>query len=109
MGKINQNLLNLSYDELNSLLVKEELVTTLVYTPTCGTCHVAKKMLEVIKAAKPDLLITMINLNYHANLAEEFEIMSVPCIIIYKNGKFVEKIYAFESVPYLYKKITSYL
>ena len=50
----------------------------------------------------------MINLNYNANLAEELEIMSVPCIIIYKDGKFVEKIYAFESVPYLYKKITSY-
>ena len=46
MEKINQNLLNLNYDELKSLLIKEQLVTTLVYTPTCGTCHVAKKMLE---------------------------------------------------------------
>ena len=61
MEKINQTLLNLNYDELKSLLIKEKLVTTLVYTPTCGTCHVAKKMLEVVKAAKPDLLITMIN------------------------------------------------
>ena len=109
MEKINQNLLNLNYDELKALLIKEQLVTTLVYTPTCGTCHVAKKMLEVVKAAKQDLVITMINLNYNANLAEELEIMSVPCIIIYKNGEFVEKIYAFEYVPYLYKKITSYL
>lgn len=109
MEKVNQNLLSLNYEELKSLLIKEQLVTTLVYTPTCGTCQVAKKMLEVIKVAKPDLLITMMNLNYNANLAEDFEIMSVPCILIYSDGKLVEKIYAFESVPYLYKKITSYL
>lgn len=53
--------------------------------------------------------MTQINLNYYGDMAIDLEIMSVPCIMIHKKGKCVEKIYAFESVPFLYKKITSYL
>lgn len=109
MEKINQNLMNVDYESLKEIWRQENLVITLAYTPTCGTCQVAKKMLEVIKVAMPDLKITKINLNYYEDMAIDFEIMSVPCIMIHKKGKCIEKIYAFESVPFLYKKITSYL
>lgn len=109
MEKVIQELTTIDYKGLKELWQQEKLVITLAYTPTCGTCHVAKKMLEVIKAAMSTLIIAQINLNYHADLANDFEIMSVPCILIHFNGECAEKIYAFESVPYLYKKITSYL
>ncbi len=109
MEKIDKNLMIIDYENLKSLWKHEHLVITLAYTPTCGTCHVAKKMLEVIKTAMPTLAITQINLNYYADMAKDFEIMSVPCIMIHINGECIEKIYAFESVPFLYKKITSYL
>ena len=109
MEKIIQELVTVDYTQLKEIWKQEHLVITLAYTPTCGTCHVAKKMLEVIKAAMPTLVITQVNLNYHADLANDFAIMSVPCILIHSKGSCAEKIYAFESVPYLYKKITSYL
>lgn len=109
MEKINQNLMNVDYESLKEIWKQECLVITLAYTPTCGTCHVAKKMLQVIKAAMPELNMTQINLNYYGDMAIDLEIMSVPCIMIHKKGKCIEKIYAFESVPFLYKKITSYL
>ena len=43
MEKINQNLMNVDYESLKEIWKQECLVITLAYTPTCGTCHVAKK------------------------------------------------------------------
>lgn len=76
-----------------------------LYTPLCGTCAVASKMMEVIAAMKPDLPIGKADLNYIEDLAVDYEIESVPCLLIQKGGVVVDKIYAFHSVPYLLEKI----
>ncbi|MDN4608814.1 thioredoxin family protein [Sporosarcina highlanderae] len=76
-----------------------------LYTPMCGTCMVASKMVEVISAMKPDLPIGKGDLNYIEELAVDYEIESVPCLLIQENGELVHKIYAFQSIPYLLEKI----
>ena len=75
-----------------------------VYTPMCGTCQVASKMLtvceEVLQERFPQL-----NANYAPELMHEHQIESVPCLLIQNaEGKF-DKIYAFHSVPYLLEQI----
>lgn len=99
----------IDHSKLLTIVLENDLVVAVAHTPTCGTCTVAKKMLIIIKATLEHVPIVSINLNLNESLAREQEIMSVPCILIYKNKSCVEKIYAFESVPFLYKKITSYL
>ena len=76
-----------------------------LYTPMCGTCQVAGKMLEVIHEVLPDFPVGKADLNYNPDLADEFFIESVPCLLIYNNGEIQDKIYAFQSVPYLYEKL----
>lgn len=76
-----------------------------LYTPLCGTCQVATKMLAVVEELLPDLQIGKANLNYVEDLAIELEIESVPCLLISENGEIREKIYAFHSVPFLYEKL----
>lgn len=78
-----------------------------LYTPMCGTCQVASRMLEVVKELVPDVPIGRANLNYVQEIAELYQVESVPCLLITKNGKLTEKIYAFQSVPYLYEKLKS--
>ncbi|GEN83285.1 thiol reductase thioredoxin [Sporosarcina luteola] len=77
-----------------------------LYTPMCGTCLVASKMVEVIAAMKTDLPIGKADLNYVEDLAIDYEIESVPCLLIQEGGKVVHKIYAFHSVPYLLEKLS---
>lgn len=77
-----------------------------LYTPMCGTCAVASKMLEVISAMKPNLPIGKADLNYVQEVAVEYEIESVPCLLIQKEGKIQHKIYAFHSVPDLLEKLS---
>jgi thioredoxin 1 len=75
------------------------------YTPMCGTCQVAGKMLTVIEQLLPNNTSGKADLNFMPEIAERFEIESVPCLIIINKGEIQEKIYAFQSVPYLYEKL----
>ncbi|TQR17357.1 thioredoxin family protein [Psychrobacillus vulpis] len=77
-----------------------------IYTPMCGTCQVASKMMQVINEVVT-YPIGQANINYLENLAMEYEIESVPCLLISKNGIVIKKIYAFQSVPYLLDVIKS--
>ncbi|MEO4054391.1 thioredoxin family protein [Solibacillus sp. CAU 1738] len=73
-----------------------------LYTPMCGTCAVASKMMDVVVELLPNVPIGMANINYTNNLAFDLEIESVPCLLITKDGKVTEKVYAFQSVTNLY-------
>lgn len=71
-----------------------------VYTPMCGTCQVASKMMQVV-IEMIQAPVGQANINFIENLAQDYEIESVPCLLIAKNGIVHKKIYAFQSVPYL--------
>lgn len=78
-----------------------------LYTPMCGTCQIASKMLDVVEELLPDMPIGKANLNYVQEIAELYKVESVPCLLVTRNGELKEKIYAFRSVPYLYGKLKS--
>ncbi|CAM3474782.1 thioredoxin family protein [Cytobacillus oceanisediminis] len=78
-----------------------------LYTPMCGTCQMAGKMLAVAAELVPDKEMGKADLNYLPEIAEQWGVESVPCLIIFKEGKIHEKLYAFRSVPYLLEKIRS--
>ncbi|WP_353854618.1 thioredoxin family protein [Bacillus sp. Bos-x628] len=85
--------------------IKDDLFLLYLYTPFCGTCQLAKKMLTVVDTMQPDVPFYENNLNYSPGLAKGFEIESVPCFLLFKEGKIVQKGYAFHSVPYLHEMI----
>jgi thioredoxin 1 len=80
-----------------------ELAAVYLYTPMCGTCQVAGRMLDIAEKLPHSFHFKKINLNYLPEFAEEQSIESVPCLLLYKNSKEVERVYAFQSVPYLYE------
>ncbi|PID14545.1 thiol reductase thioredoxin [Sporosarcina sp. P34] len=84
----------------------EQVAAFYLYTPMCGTCAVASKMLTVIETMRPQLPIGKADLNYIQEIATEYEVESVPCLLIQRKGQPVEKIYAFQSVPYLLEKLS---
>jgi thioredoxin-like negative regulator of GroEL len=91
-------------DEISSFSNNHSSGLIYFYTPLCGTCQVASKMLQIIENMV-DVEIAKMNLNYYPELAEKFQIESVPCLLFIKDGELVEMIYAFHSVPFLYEKI----
>ncbi|PLR67122.1 MULTISPECIES: thioredoxin family protein [Bacillaceae] len=79
-----------------------------LYTPFCGTCQLAKKMLTVVEAALPSLNIYMANLNFLPKQALDWGIESVPCLLVFENGSVVQKKYAFHSVEHIYQILKEY-
>ncbi|MFC4323545.1 thioredoxin family protein [Litchfieldia salsa] len=92
-------------EDIEQNLSNNELTYVYLYTPMCGTCQMAKKMLEVVDELLPNLDIGQCNLNYLPEKAREWEIESVPCLLTFSQGQMTEKIYAFKSVDYLYSKL----
>ncbi|MBQ0138790.1 MAG: thioredoxin family protein [Kurthia sp.] len=85
--------------------INGEKVAFYLYTPMCGTCQVASRMMDVTEQVVKNVPIGKANLNYMEQLAFDYEIESVPCLLIADHGEIVEKVYAFQSVPNLFEKL----
>jgi thioredoxin-like negative regulator of GroEL len=91
-------------DEVSSFLKNHSSGLIYFYTPLCGTCQVASRMLQVIESMV-DVKIGKVNLNFYPEMAKQFEVESVPCLLLIKDGDVIDQIYAFQSVPFLYEKV----
>lgn len=90
-------------EALDQRLQEKKQSAMYLYTPMCGTCKLAGKMLEVTAAAIQDTEVGKADLNYVEPLAERYQIESVPCLLLFKDGQMVQKIYKFESVPTIFE------
>ncbi|MCC3373181.1 thioredoxin family protein [Cohnella sp. REN36] len=63
------------------LAAREGPLALFVHTPLCGTCAVARRMLEVAEASSDGVEVQAANLNLMPGLAEQFRIESVPCLL----------------------------
>jgi thioredoxin-like negative regulator of GroEL len=91
-------------DEVSSFLKNHSSGLIYFYTPLCGTCQVASRMLQVIENMV-DVKIGKVNLNFYPEMAKQFEVESVPCLLLIKDGDVIDQIYAFQSVTFLYEKV----
>jgi thioredoxin 1 len=95
--------------DIKNLAKDKKTAAVYFYTPLCGTCQVGGRMLEVVSELLPDIPFGKVDLNYTPDLAKELSIESVPCLLLVKDGEWMEKIYALRSVPYLLEKVKNTL
>ncbi len=73
-----------------------------IYSPFCGTCHVARSILNSIEQIHGTMLFAELNAAVHPEFMQQYEIESVPCLFIMKNHEVKEKVYTFHSVAHMY-------
>ena len=56
------------------------------YADWCGPCKLMSPVIEEIAKEYPDITVAKINVNKNEKLAAEYNILSIPTIIIFKNG-----------------------
>lgn len=95
-----------TYSEWKELSDQQDLAAFYLYTPLCGTCAVASKIMNVVTELKPTVPIGKANLNFVEELATDYRIESVPCLLIQRKGQPAEKIYAFQSVQNILQKLS---
>ncbi len=102
-----------TYEQIMQQRFKRSSTILYFYTPLCGTCKLARQMLEVVLATLDDperqeQEVLACNLNQMPSVAKEWEITSVPCLTFLHDGKIVEKLYSFQSVDNIYHKILNF-
>jgi thiol-disulfide isomerase/thioredoxin len=76
-----------------------------LYTPFCGTCKLAERMLNIVMTMEPELPLYQSNMNFLPQLVRDWQITSVPCIVIVEGVEHQKFIYNMGSVDELYVKL----
>ncbi len=74
--------------------VIESETPTLVdfWAPWCGPCRVVGPVLEEIADERDDLRIVKLNVDENQQTAATYEVLSIPTMILFKNGEPAKKI-----------------
>lgn len=83
--------------ELNEKSFSEEVenspVPVLVdfWAPWCGPCRMVAPIVEEIAEERPDIKVGKINVDEQPELAGRFGVMSIPALVVMRNGKIVNQ------------------
>jgi len=62
------------------------------WAPWCGPCRVVGPVLEEIAAERQELRIVKLNVDENQQTAAQYEVLSIPTMILFKNGQAAKKI-----------------
>ena len=74
------------------VLESEQPVLVDFWAPWCGPCRVVAPVLEEIAGERPDLRIVKLNVDENQATAAKYEVLSIPTMILFKNGAVAKKI-----------------
>ncbi|MBR5411031.1 MAG: thioredoxin [Clostridia bacterium] len=53
----------------------------------CGPCRMLKPVLEQLAEERPDVKVVSVDVDEAPELAEEYDVSSIPCVVLMKNGQ----------------------
>lgn len=57
----------------------------------CGPCRMVAPIVEEIAAERPDVKVGKVNVDEQPELAGQFGVMSIPTLVVMKNGRIVSQ------------------
>ena len=62
------------------------------WAPWCAPCRMVAPTVEEIASERVDIKVGKINVDEQPELANKFGIMSIPTLVVMKNGKIVQRV-----------------
>ena len=73
------------------VMMSEKPVLVDFWAPWCGPCRMVMPLVEEIAEERDDVKVVKINVDEEPELASQFQVMSIPSLMVVKNGEVVSK------------------
>lgn len=84
--------IRLNEDNFHRVRNNEGLSLLDFYADWCGPCRMVLPIVDEIAGEREDLLVGKINVNDNPDLAREFGVISIPTLVVMKDGKVLKKV-----------------
>jgi thioredoxin 1 len=102
--------INVSDATFTTTIQSHPLVVVDCWAPWCGPCHIVTPILEALAtdyAGK--ILFSKLNVDENPRVAMQYQIMSIPTLLVFKDGRLVNRLIGAMPRPMLEQKIVPYL
>lgn len=83
-------MVEINNNNFKSEVLENELVLVDFNADWCGPCQMLKPVLEEITSERSTKIVS-VNVDDNMELAREYGIMTIPCLILFKDGKEIKR------------------
>lgn len=87
----NMSVLNVNKENFDSVTDSGQVVLLDFYADWCGPCQMLSPIVEEIAEENPQFLIGKVNVDKEPELAQRFEVLSIPTLAVMKNGTIIKQ------------------
>ena len=83
--------LSVSLENFDTVMNSEKPVLLDFYADWCGPCRMVSPIVDEIAEERGDILVGKINVDDEPELAQAFGVISIPTLVVMKNGEIVNQ------------------
>ncbi len=95
-------------DTFQDTVQNNELVLIDFWAPWCGPCKAIAPVLEEISEEHSNIVIAKMNTDENPNISSQHGIMSIPTMMIFKNGQLVDRLVGALPKPAILQKLEAH-
>ena len=81
----------LNKDNFGTVINTDKKILIDFFATWCGPCRMVSPIVDEIAEEHPEFLVAKVNVDENPELAGEFSVMSIPTLVVIKNGKIVSQ------------------
>ena len=92
---MSENVINISDNDFNDIIASNKLVVVDFFATWCGPCRALSPYIDELATNHHHILFAKANIDETQVIANELDVKSLPCVVIFENGKEINRVVGF--------------